>query len=173
MRRSGGFSLRAVFSGLLITLGGPVLVGALLGGVSGFGYAQKGYTPHQIQILLRQDLFSEPALMALLAIGGLFLVLGSFVGANLAGRAELLHAGVVGTVYWLLNLPFVWEYLGVPLNQGFPEWYMTVNLLLIMPIAFLGGALSVGTSEESATSQQTLEKWPLAGLRKSENQQPR
>ena len=111
--------------------------------------------------------------MTLTVIGGLFLVLGSFVAANLAGRAEHLHAGIVGTIYWLLNLPFVWEYLGVPLNQGFSEWYITVNLLVIMPISFLGGALSAGTSERSTTGQQTFEKWPLVGLSKSENQQSR
>jgi hypothetical protein len=85
---------------------------------------------------------SLPASAFLLVLGGW--ELGAFVGgtvsALIAGRARLIHAGIVGGV---ILLGTIINFLSVRDNAGFthPDWMIIAGLFLPLPMSLLAGKI--------------------------------
>ena len=67
---------------------------------------------------------------------GIYAIIGCWLTATLAGRRPMLHALILGLLGLALNLAGVARMLHL-----FPTWYTVVNVLLVMPYAWIGGKL--------------------------------
>ncbi|HEU0013800.1 MAG TPA: hypothetical protein VFQ45_08955 [Longimicrobium sp.] len=76
-------------------------------------------------------------LLAMIAYVAFFATTGSYITARLAPAAPMRHAlllGVLGLVTQIgMLVAFAWAQA--------PAWYHLLNLILVMPYAFIGGAL--------------------------------
>ena len=67
---------------------------------------------------------------------GIYAIAGCWLAAALAGRRAMMHALILGVLGLALNLAGVARMLHL-----FPTWYTVVNVLLVMPYAWIGGKL--------------------------------
>ena len=81
-------------------------------------------------------------LLGILGYCFVYMVLGGYVTAFIARRAEVRHAVVLGgialAVGIALSLPVL---LGQSSDQGMPAWYMALTLCSVVPATALGGFL--------------------------------
>ena len=66
---------------------------------------------------------------------------GGFVAARTAGRAHLLHAGIIGA-FVLVGTIFKFLVLKTKLDYVHPDWLLITGLLLPLPFSLLGGKLA-------------------------------
>ena len=78
---------------------------------------------------------------AMLQIGwGCGAFFGGLVAALIAGRARLLHAGIIGTLVLLGTIVNFYS-LKVTLEYSHPDWLIVTGLLLPLPLSLLAGWL--------------------------------
>lgn len=87
---------------------------------------------------------------------GVFAVVGCYLAARLAPSHPMRHALILGALGLILHLvtlvamPSVWNMT--------PNWYNIVNLVLVMPYAWLGGRLrenEIGGSSPTTSNPAT------------------
>ena len=67
---------------------------------------------------------------------GVFAVVGCYLAARMAPSHPMRHALILGALGLILNLSFYSR-----MSAMAPSWYTILNLLLVMPYAWLGGRL--------------------------------
>ena len=116
---------------VLAIVAGFILIGLLALGTDGLARA------------IRPDIFGPNSstsnvnyLIIAIIYVGIYATAGCWLAATLAGRRPMLHAlilGVLGLVFNLAAVPGMWAL--------FPHWYTVVSLILVMPVAWLGGRI--------------------------------
>jgi hypothetical protein len=61
---------------------------------------------------------------------------GGYLAARVAGRAPLLHAGIVAALFFLGSV------MNLRTLPGHPTWFAVVNLAMFAPIAWLAAWLA-------------------------------
>ena len=79
---------------------------------------------------------STPVLLLAIGYVGLFAVFGCYLTARLAPNRPMTHALVLGALGLVFNIAG-----SIAMWGSAPAWYHIVNLLLVMPYAYLGGRL--------------------------------
>ena len=65
-----------------------------------------------------------------------YAIIGCYVTARLAPSRPMTHALILGALGLVLNLAST-----VPLWGTLPAWYLVMNLVLVMPYAWIGGRI--------------------------------
>lgn len=81
--------------------------------------------------------------------------LGSFVAVRIAKKREILHANIIGVTSLILVV------LSIKFN-AFPIWYTITFLVLIIPVAILGGSIAKNKTEKEISN--SLEQKKSNGL---------
>lgn len=135
MANNRRINIKAVVLGVLMDEGGSLLIGALMGVITGIVLAAKGAQQNEIQTLLHGPYFLIPGLI----IGVGFTVLGGFVAGRVSKNNEVMHGGVVGFITIFFGLLF-WTVV--------PRWYFIISLIGNVPFGMLGGRLAEANREK-------------------------
>jgi hypothetical protein len=115
---------------------GAIVAGFLLIGVLAMG-------ADAIMVSMFPDRFgpnkatSDPVMLAIMTIYvAVFAITGCYVTARLAPSRPMRHALILGFLGLVLNIAMVGALWGT-----MPAWYNILNLLLVMPYAWIGGRI--------------------------------
>ncbi len=141
MNQIGQISMKAVLLGTLVDIGGTGLASVVIATIVGVILALLGVSEAEVDARLIQ---SYAFLIGGLIVGLGFTFLGGLVAARLAKAAKIMHSSAVGVIGLLLALVFY-----SPMDFGaYPLWYRLTALILMIPIATLGGYIAEKTREE-------------------------
>lgn len=112
-------------------IGCSMVLGIIIAVPFTIAWAASGMNPGQIEHQLTN---SAPYNIISLVTGLFFSMLGGYVAANIAAGAEMKHALATGLASTLLYLLFM-----LLMPNSAPAWYHAVSLLLIAPMALIGG----------------------------------
>ena len=79
---------------------------------------------------------SVPVLVGILLYVAVFAILGTYLTARLAPRRPMGHALALGVIALLGSIPATIAYWSTA-----PVWYHVAGLVLVMPLAWVGGRL--------------------------------
>jgi hypothetical protein len=127
--------VKAVALGALTDICGSVVVGSVLGLVTGIVLVARGVPPNELSAHLEGPAVLVPGLI----IGFGFTVLGGFVAGRVSKHREVMHGGLVGLVGLIWGLLF-W-------GAG-PLWYQLISVVGIIPFGMLGGRLAGAARRE-------------------------
>jgi hypothetical protein len=145
----GRWSVRAIFVGALVDVGGSLVVTTIVGVTAVTALLVRGEAPEAII----QTLPGSLALVLFCAIGGaLMSVAGGYAAAVIAGRAEMAHALAAGLLAAALNLG-----VNLLLGDSGPIWLTATGLVLVAPFAIFGGWLAMPTTEQPVEMKSSLD----------------
>ena len=124
--------IKAIFLGALVDFGGSIIIGSLLIGI-GFAiyYAKQGVPMGEIESKMYSDTLP---LVTSIIVGYIFTFLGGFVTGKIAKSHEILNSAFLGFIVVIFGIPF-WN--------RFPIWFNLFGLFFTVPIAMLGGKVSI------------------------------
>lgn len=97
--------------------------------------------PQQLAAQMQSILSSPALLISGLIVSTLFAIIGGFVTGRMAKHSEVRHAGIMGAISFALTLLLSLPTLLSPIHI-FPIWATLMPLLLVIPMAILGGLLA-------------------------------
>lgn len=131
-----GSPVKAILVGLTVDVGGSMVAGTILVVAWGILLGAGGANAEELDRFFNQ---SDTFQWVSLGTGLAFTVLGAYVAARIANRAEYRYALMLG----LCSLAFSELMLRMLAGGDYPEWVRLVGNLLVLPAAFLGGHFRV------------------------------
>jgi len=148
-------NVKSVIVGSIVSVGGSLVFGAIIGFVTVIGYISSYVSSH----IINNDTVDNDAMknfeedvlkhfeenfleyfysnmlimMSCLIIGLIFVSIGGYVAGKIAKQNEIYNALGVGILGMLL---------GILLSSGLPLWYNAAGFILTLPFAYFGGSLS-------------------------------
>jgi FtsH-binding integral membrane protein len=136
----GRFQPAPVLVGIALDIGGTFLTSVLLSAIA-YGYlASQGMTDQDEMAKL---LNSDRWLVFWGCMGSFFTFLGGFVTAVRVRTARLRHALVMGIGSLIVGVLLE---LALP-GQDVPLWYNILSILLVVPVACLGGWMGARSAQ--------------------------
>lgn len=129
-KRERKFHFIGVLIGLCIDNLGTLLTSGLMGSLF---FADSKLSDSELQ-----KLYNNVGLMLLLlVIGLLWTLLGSYMAARIARRAELFNAAIIGVIGAGIGFDSMLTDHSVPL------WYDLLGFIAIVPVSLLGGYMAI------------------------------
>jgi hypothetical protein len=122
-----------------------ILAGWILIGILSFGSQQIMHSMSPWAFDSRGGTMNVPMLLLTILLSCCFGIVGCYVAARLAPSSPMKHAMILGVIGLLLSA--AGSYVGRDL---FPSWYLILNPLLILPLAWIGGRLRLNEVESGS-----------------------
>jgi branched-subunit amino acid ABC-type transport system permease component len=148
-------NVKAVVIGTAVDILGTLIASLVIGVVWGLAYAASkgGGTPPNPEEMAKLFQTSFSFLLASLVLGLVFVMVGGFVAAHLARRAELPNALAMG----FLSLILAGVMVVISPDAG-PAWYAATGIILTVPAALLGGYLRLQTRSQEGFRPRTSDR---------------
>jgi hypothetical protein len=134
----------AVSIGSAVSIGGSIVAGLVISIVRATVLLGRGLSQEEVTHRLLNDSIS---LIVSLVVGLGFTVLGGYVAARRARAHEIPNALATGVACTLVGIVIYALGAGIPRP---PSWYSLLSYLLVLPFAWLGGA--IGRSRNATLS---------------------
>lgn len=89
----------------------------------------------------------DRAFEIIIAYGALFYFAGGYIAARIASHRHVMHALAAGSLTLVISAivaAFMWD--------SVPRWYTIASLVLVLPLAFIGGKVRVALLERTSSS---------------------